>query len=215
MLRYYYAEIDMLEDAEKFNYWLNKMDRKRKEKVFQSKNKEDKRRTLMAGILLRHGLEKENLCYEELLFSNTPEGKPVLQTKIPVCFNLSHSGKYAVCIISDVPVGIDIERTNRAVFLKENRHFLNRMAKKCLSEKEWLLYQTSDEKAKCFTEYWTKKEAYSKYMGKGLALEFSKIDTESRKEDFWSAWLEEEYCVSIYREKRNYEEMVIEKCMMN
>jgi 4'-phosphopantetheinyl transferase len=38
-------------------------------------------------------------------------GKPMLENQT-IHFNLSHSGGYVVCAVSDSPIGVDIEQTN-------------------------------------------------------------------------------------------------------
>ena len=48
--------------------------------------------------------------------------------------------------------------------------------------------------------YWTRKESYSKALGKGLAMNFAKIDTQEMDDYFWSDWLKEGYFCSLYVE---------------
>ena len=123
-------------------------------------------------------------------------------------FSISHSGDYVGCVLSDDPVGLDIESSKKTIFAPEKEEKLYGMAKKCLSEAEW---QSFSLDKKIFLSYWTKKEAYSKCLGKGLAMDFSDIDTENKKNQFWSQWTEDGYHMSMYRISESYEELIIER----
>lgn len=209
MLKCYWADIALLEKPQVFEKWLNKVKMQRREKVLRCKHIKDKQRSLMAGVLLRFALEREGISYEEAEFSKTEEGKPYLLSNNFLYFSISHAGEYAVCIVSDMSVGADMECLDKPLFHEGKEKHLFNMAKKCLSEAEWDKFQDSNKKAELFLEYWTQKEAYSKAVGKGLGMEFSNIETNKQK--YWSSWITEGYCISIYGEKGNYEELQIEK----
>lgn len=211
MLKCYFAEIALVEDPQVFELWMQKVNIQRREKVLRCKNEKDRQRSLMAGILLRYALENEGISYENAVFSKTKEGKPFLESN-ELYFSLSHAGDYAVCVISDdTPVGIDIECLDRSVFQDEKKHRLHFLAKKCLSQSEWGRFELSEENPKLFLEYWTKKEAYSKAVGKGLGMEFSGIDTERYKEQYWTLWKKDKYCISIYQNTNSYADLVMEE----
>lgn len=211
MLKYYCANITLLEDEEKFEFWLENVTLQRREKVLRCKNRKDQQRSLLAEILLRYGLEKEGISYANIEFSKSPEGKPFMKSEEGIHFSISHAGDYVACLISDETVGVDIESLDKPVFRPEKEASLVSMAKKCLNGTEWELFQESADKAKLFMEYWTKKEAYSKCVGLGLKLDFSHIDTEKNRNDFWTIWTSDGYCVSIYRKSGAYDELTIEK----
>jgi 4'-phosphopantetheinyl transferase len=83
-------------------------------------------------------------------------GKPQLIDFPQVHFNLSHSGDWALCVISDDgPVGVDIE-----VVRPLDEHAAEYDALVALSEEQQVF---------TFFEIWTKKEAYVKATGRGLA----------------------------------------------
>lgn len=210
MLKYYYANIHLLEEEAVFEAMLKKVNPQRREKVLRCKNKKDKQRSLMAGLLLRYGLETEGLSYEEIVFAKTAEGKPYMLSGESLHFSISHAGDYVGCLISDELVGLDMECLNKSVFRSERENHLTVMAKKCLSKTEWKIFEESAEKSNVFVEFWTKKEAYSKYTGKGLGMDFSHIETLENK-DFYSFWATEEYCVSIYSKTGMYEDMLVEE----
>ena len=95
-------------------------------------------------------------------------GKPYLKEFPGVQFNLSHSGPYGVCAISSAPVGVDVELV---------RPLRQDVAKRFFTETEqgWLTQRPPKE----FFYLWTRKESFSKALGKGLTLpmhSFSVLD---------------------------------------
>ena len=99
----------------------------------------------------------------------TAKGKPYLEEPFnfsaecplqegPIHFSVSHSGNYFMCVISDKNVGIDIQVQRKADTRK--------IAKRYFTAEEIQLIEDGDEEA--FFYIWARKEAYSKYTGKGL-----------------------------------------------
>jgi len=194
MLKIYYGHIQLVRDPLVFDKWFEKMNSERQEKVLRCKSEFDKRRSLLAGILLNYGL-KNNRFAKQIFYS------------------ISHSGNYVICVLSDRRVGIDIENKFRSVFSESKEEQLDKIAKKCLTMGEEIHFQSCEdyEKAEMLMNYWTKKESYSKSLGKGLAMDFSKIDTEAMDALFWSGWLEEGYFCSLYVEDGIFNDMKIQE----
>ena len=80
--------------------------------------------------------------------------------------NLSHCRGLAVAAVGRMPLGVDAEAP-RAV-----RDAL--MQKVCAPE-ELAQIQASDDKNIAFSRFWTLKEAYAKYTGAGIRLDFSAL----------------------------------------
>lgn len=80
---------------------------------------------LLGKFLLRTLLQREiGLNFEDYRIGKGPYGKPYIRgISRPVFFNLSHSGKYLVCALSDREVGIDIERITSARMEVARRYF--------------------------------------------------------------------------------------------
>lgn len=194
MLNVYYGHIQLIENQSVFDAWLKKMNNQRREKVLRCKNEKDKRRSLMAGILLYLGLQ--NNRNEEQIF-----------------YSISHSGDYAVCVLSDRKVGIDIENKFRSVFSEGKESQLERIAKRCLTFGEEIHFETceNDEKTDLLLKYWTRKESYSKAIGKGLGMDFKTIDTEQMAAFYWSDWLVKGYCCSLYVENGDFSDLGVQE----
>jgi 4'-phosphopantetheinyl transferase len=197
MLKGYYGNIQLVKDPAVFDKWLKKMDPKRRDKVLACRNEADRQRSLLAGILLHFALERDRNC---------DDCKKVF-------YSISHAGDYAICVISDRIVGVDIEHRYRGVF--DNETQLDNVAKKCLAMGESIRFQTADneEKMSLFLKYWTRKESYSKSIQKGLAIDFSTIDTEKMDKKYWSDWLEEGYYCSLYVKNGVFADMELKKIL--
>jgi 4'-phosphopantetheinyl transferase len=107
---------------------------------------EDQLRSLGAGYLLWRYTSDTPITYGI-------HGKPEKEGE---CFNLSHAGDYAVLVVDDVPVGIDLERY---------RTGLKAWKKKAFSpEEKREIHQETD-----FFLRWTRKESVGKANGIGLS----------------------------------------------
>ena len=95
----------------------------------------------------------------------TETGKPFFPQHPKLFFNLSHSGPLVLCALSARPVGVDIE------VIKPRRAALPRQA---LTEDEYRRYLALGEDWPAFYTLWTRKEAWCKYSGLGLAEQWGK-----------------------------------------
>lgn len=103
---------------------------------------------------------------EELRIEIAQHGKPYLTDYPDVSFNLSHTANtMAVAITSHCVLGIDIE-------ICKPRANLSALVEKCFGEEEkrfW--YQLPEnQKTQEFYRFWTRKEAFVKATGRGIAL---------------------------------------------
>lgn len=209
MLKLYYANIEQLYDENVFEALFEKVNTQRREKILRCKNENDKHRSLLAGYLLRVALESEGMKYEDMLFSVEETGKPFIQNAPFIHYSLSHAGNYAVCLISDCSVGVDIETKTKKVF--EHEEQLENIARKILSEEEYEAFGhcINDKKAEIFLQFWTRKECYSKADGRGLGIGLNQVDT--RNDKFFSKWLDTDVYLSIYVEDGNFTDLQIEE----
>ncbi len=93
-------------------------------------------------------------------------GKPYLRDYPGVEFNISHCRGLAVCVISDVPVGIDVERV---------RPFSRHAARRACSRAEREDIENAPDPDRRFFIYWTLKESCVKAMGNGLSYPLKDI----------------------------------------
>jgi 4'-phosphopantetheinyl transferase len=103
-----------------------------------------------------------------LLLAADAHGKPYLaRAPRPLHFNLAHSGAWALVAVSAAqPVGADIEFTGRA--LDDRASIARRFF--APGEAQRLAALPEAEQPEAFFRIWTRKEAYVKARGEGLAL---------------------------------------------
>lgn len=108
------------------------------------------------------------------------QGKPQI-VNFPKKFNLSHSGDYVVCGVSNGEVGVDIQKW---VPYKE------RTAERFFAKEEWKLLQEKDEpeRTELFYRLWSRKEAYGKYTGQGIGSTVGEDFSNEQK------WQEKQIC---------------------
>ena len=123
----------------------------------------------------------------QILF--TQRGKPYF-ANASVHFSISHTKRHVFCALSEKPIGIDAEESDRQIDL--------RLADKILSERERGYYDAATDKRLTLLRFWVLKEAAAKCSGEGLrgyprGTEFSPMDPRVRvMEDCLVAVIEED-----------------------
>lgn len=132
---------------------------------------QDKARFILAHNGLRKILGKYiHELPQEIIFEKSSSGKPYLKNHTQIQFNLSHSENMILCAISQNPVGIDVEYTNK------NIDYLA-LSKRFFSPKEYeLIFSENnlENKKNLFFKLWTEKEAYYKTLGMGISAGLEK-----------------------------------------
>ena len=132
----------------------------------------DKALSLYAELLVRqHACRTLKISESDIIFEQNEYGKPFLKNHTGFHFNVAHTHNAIVAAFSDSPVGVDVERVRDFDPAIAKRFFM-------LQELDYIL-QASDQ-SKAFYEIWTKKEAYIKYLGRGLSValnSFNVLDT--------------------------------------
>ena len=178
---------ERLEEDRLLEVAASKLDRERLKKLENIKHGKSRLESLGAGLLLQlavqealcerrnfqSGEETTYLTFSQLLekvqeplpleYSYGEQGKPYLKN-YPFYFNISHSGKYVFCVLSEQEIGADIqwkapqvnERVLKRFFSLEERAY-------------WERCSTEEEKRDFFYQMWCRKEAYGKLTGKGIA----------------------------------------------
>ena len=105
-------------------------------------------------VLLEHACRDHNI---DNILTHDSLGKPLLPGGVEV--SISHAAGAAAVVISDRPVGVDIEQI---------RTVRKNLPSRVLSPEEYRAYQEAGESPELFFMFWTLKEAYYKYLGTGL-----------------------------------------------
>ena len=93
--------------------------------------------------------------------AHTKLGKPYF-VDAPLHFSISHTENFAFCVVSDRPVGIDAEETDRDIRLN--------LAEKLLSSTELEQFQQAEDPRLALLKFWVLKEAAGKCTGEGMQL---------------------------------------------
>jgi 4'-phosphopantetheinyl transferase len=84
-------------------------------------------------------------------------------------FSVTHSGTaLGIAVSTAGKVGVDLETVRESKIFPEDQFSEN--------EKSYLKRQSNAERSSEMLKIWTRKEAYSKFLGRGLHMDFSKID---------------------------------------
>ena len=154
-------------------------------------HREDAIRCLAAGALLTYALGHDKPEPE-----SAPGEKPRIPSLPDFHFNLSQSGQWVVIAWGDSEVGVDVERiprdSSRAALAR--RYFTE-------EEQNYVLADDSDI-PKRFTEIWTKKESYLKFLGTGLGKDLRSfcVFDPCLAPYFKTQSLDGGYCLSLYTE---------------
>jgi 4'-phosphopantetheinyl transferase len=102
--------------------------------------------------------------------AKTELGRPYFSSHPNVDFNVSHTDRYvAVALATDAGerVGIDVEDALR--LCKKDGADIEKIAERFLCTNELAEFKKIGSSADKFIELWTRKEAYLKYTGEGIA----------------------------------------------
>ncbi len=103
------ALTEPLEHADAFDAALERVSSYRRAKVLAFRFAQDRRLSLLAGLLLDELLGEHGLRERDMTYLEGDKGKPSFASAADLHFSLAHSGNMAVATLSQAPVGIDVE----------------------------------------------------------------------------------------------------------
>jgi len=145
--------------TEELDKAIAKLPEQRRKSCLKYKYELGRRQNLLAYMLLCKGLQKEYGITEPPVFEYEKHGKPHIIGHPDIHFSISHCKVAVACVISDNPVGIDIESL-RPVKESVIRYSMN--------EKEAEQIQKAENPNREFIKFWTQKEAFLKQSGIGI-----------------------------------------------
>ena len=169
----YASDITALKSDEKFMALLPKLTERRREKMRAYAHRNDALRSMAAELLLFHALTESGVEHSGVHICETEDGKPYLEGVRDFHFNLSHSGNLALCAVSCLPVGCDVQEITD-VKLDIARRFTPEEYGKITALK-------GDMARDLLFRFWTAKESYIKAVGTGFktSLNSFAVDLES------------------------------------
>lgn len=165
MLYIFYADISRLDVSASYPLSEYRLDR-----ISKLRTPGQIRQSIGAEMLLEHAAVE--LCPELNLPLEIDCGKnrkPFLKSGA-FFFSLSHSENYAAAAVSDVEIGLDVQKRTACNIALAQRFF---------AADELGLLEERGYSDRCFTELWCRKESYIKALGTGLGTglnSFSVLD---------------------------------------
>ena len=145
---------------------LEEISEQRREQALKFKHELGKRLCVLAYQLLKRGLAEVYGIRENPVFEYNEHGKPMIVGHPEIFFNLSHCKEAAICVVSDQPVGVDIESIHR---------YSESLARYVMSDKEMEQILHAENPALVFTQLWTRKEAAVKRSGYGISNDMKHV----------------------------------------
>ena len=145
---------------------LKEISAQRREQALKFKHEQGQRLCVLAYQLLKEVLQKEYGISENPVFEYNEHGKPLIIGHPEIFFNLSHCKEAAICVVSDQPVGVDVESI---------REYKDSLAEYTMNEDELHQIKNSTHPAATFIRLWTMKEATTKLIGTGISNDMKTV----------------------------------------
>ena len=145
----------------------------RYEKISRYSNYQSKILSLAGELLLNYAIKNQfPEIQTPVYYRINTYGKPYLNDN-NIFFNISHSGKFAICATSYREIGVDIEKIRDID--------ATGLSKKVFTESEKTYLKDSKNPREDFFRIWTLKESYMKARGVGFKIGFKNISVQINK----------------------------------
>ena len=152
---------------------LKEISEQRREQALKFKHEQGQRLCVLAYLLLKQALLEGYGITENPVFEYNEHGKPSIVGHPEIFFNLSHCKEAAVCVVSDQPIGVDVESV---------REFKESLVNYTMNDDEIAQLNSAEHPAAAFIRLWTMKEATMKLIGTGISNDMKTvIDTTKYK----------------------------------
>lgn len=173
----------------------------RRQKIKEIRRREDRLRSIYAGLLLRYGFLQEGYSiqeWEQLQITYGENGKPTSVSYPEFCFSLSHSGEYVVCGVDRCQLGVDLQ------WMKP---WNINVAKRFFSTEEYerlCKITNEEEQKKQFYRMWTAKESYVKLTGDGIGKGINQYITDENYQLIYDESKQRLAVMKIYEDIEEY-----------
>ena len=154
---------------------LLEMTEQRRTQVLAFKHEQGRKLSASAYLLLCKALREVYGIDEPPLFEYSEHGKPSIVGHPEIYFNLSHCRSVVACVVSSLPVGVDVE---------EVREFKESLARYVLNDDEYAAVMSSSSPASEFIRLWTMKESCLKLTGEGITRDLKTVLADTAKYHF-------------------------------
>ena len=145
---------------------LKEISEQRREQALKFKHEQGQRLCVLAYLLLKQALREGYGITENPAFEYNEHGKPSIVGHPEIFFNLSHCKEAAICVVSDQPVGVDVEGI---------REYKESLVNYTMNDEEIAQIKTAENPAAAFIRLWTMKEATTKLIGTGISNDMKTV----------------------------------------
>ena len=172
MLKIYQADSAIFREQYNLEKLLSFLPESLHAKALRYRMPQDAFNYVLGKLMLKKGLKELGLDNDLEKVQFNKNEKPFLEN---VFFNISHSGNYIVCAVTqDGEIGIDLEKPRDISLEDFEMNF---------TKKEWTNITTHSFPLKKFYWYWVRKESIIKALGVNLSY-LNQIELESGKDFF-------------------------------
>jgi 4'-phosphopantetheinyl transferase len=150
---------------------LKEISEQRREQALKFKYELGQRLCVLAYLLLKKGLRETYGITENPIFEYNEHGKPSIVGHPEIFFNLSHCKEAVVCVVSDQPIGVDVESI---------REYRESLVNYTMNDEEICEIESSENPAASFIRFWTMKEATMKLIGTGISNDMKTVIDSSK-----------------------------------
>ena len=144
-----------------------------RQRLLKFRRWQDQQASLLGRVLLENGIKEVYHC-EVPKITLGKYGKPFFE-RSNIQFNITHSQHLVICAITaNHEIGIDVEY-QKPIDLSDFRFQM--------TDKEWQWISTAENPEASFYEYWTKKEAIIKAVGKGFSANLKSFEIIASKNE--------------------------------
>ena len=145
---------------------LKEISEQRREQALKFRYELGQRLCVLAYLLLKKGLRETYGITDNPIFEYNEHGKPSIVGHPEIYFNLSHCKEAVVCVISDQPIGVDVESI---------REYKESLVRYTMNDEEIHEIESSENPAAAFIRLWTMKEATTKLIGTGISNDMKTV----------------------------------------
>ena len=145
---------------------LKEISEQRREQALKFKYELGQRLCVLAYLLLKKGLRETYGITDNPIFEYNEHGKPSIVGYPDIYFNLSHCKEAVICVVSDQPVGVDVEGI---------REYKESLVNYTMNDEEIAQIKTAENPAAAFIRLWTMKEATTKLIGTGISNDMKTV----------------------------------------
>lgn len=199
----YFVEINETINKNSFIKYNRLISIEKQYRLLNMKSDMNKKLSLYADLFVRYIIcQTFKIKNSELQFVLNKYGKPYLNNNFGLYFNISHSHNAIVVVVSNRPVGVDVEK-----IVKTNLKIVQRFFDE--DEQNYIFSKDFDRDIR-FYEVWTKKEAYMKYLGKGLHIPLNSFSVINKIiKNFFKTYRINKYQISVCSENNFFNDIII------